>query len=132
MIRAVLDTNVWLSGLLWKGAPNSVLRRGTRGLFVVITSQSIIDEVAEKLVKKFRYPDIKTHRLIRFIERTSVMTQPSHRLDVVTRDPTDNKIIECAVAGKADYVVTGDRDLLDIQRYRSIEIITPSTFLKTL
>jgi len=55
---------------------------------------------------------------------------PSFRLRAIAEDPTDNKIIECAVAGEADYIVSGDRHVLDLLRYRNIAVVTPNNFLK--
>ena len=132
MIKAVVDTNVWLSGLLWKGAPYRVVQFGTRGTFVVLTSPGIIREVEEKLRDKFHFADDKVDRWLRLMQRRSLIIESTRKLNVVPRDPDDNMIVECAVDGRANYIVTGDKDLLVLERYEGVEIIKPAVFLKKL
>jgi len=62
----------------------------------------------------------------------SEIVVPKEKLHIVYKDPTDNKIVECAVAGNADYIVSGDKHLLDLKRYGGIDIISPARFLKLL
>jgi len=133
MIRAVLDTNVIISALFWSGNPSQILDKSFESKFILISSVTIIDEIERVLAEKFKLPiqDIAEFHGI-FINRFEIIDPQICIPSAVPRDPTDNKIIECAVDGKADYIVTGDKDLLVLKKYRDIEIITPAKFIKLL
>lgn len=132
MIRAVLDTNVYISSLFWKGAPHEVVKKGLGGAFLIIVSGPIMGEVREKLIDKFDFPLEHTYSFIEIIVVKFFFVEPNIKLSVVAADSADDKIIECAYVGKAHYVVTGDRHLLDIKEYGKIKIVTPREFLKIL
>lgn len=130
MIKAVLDTNVFISALFWKGSPYQVLKNGIEGEFVIVSSSEILAEVRERLLNKFEFPPEDTFSFIEIITVNSFIVDPLLNLNIVKVDPKDNKIIECAVAGKADYIVSGDKHLLDIKEYDKIKIISPKEFLE--
>jgi len=130
MIKAVLDTNVFISALFWKGAPYEIVRRGLGGAFVIVVSDAIIVEVKNTLVRKFNFPAHDAEAFSEIIIFNSMMIKPALRLDVVDIDPSDNKIFECAVAGGANYIVSGDKHILGFRRYRGIEVVTPNQFLR--
>jgi putative PIN family toxin of toxin-antitoxin system len=129
MIRAVLDTNIFISALFWKGSPHKIVRRGLAGEFVIIISQEIIAEITETLGQKFKLPSNEIETFIEVIVLGSETIRPSSRIHAIIEDPADNKIIECAIAGEANYVVSGDRHVLNLQRYRGVAIVTPRSFL---
>lgn len=132
MIRAVLDTNVFISSLFWRGAPYEIVKKGFAGAFVMITSKEILKEVEQTLTKKFQFPTEDTHAFLKIIALSARIVESKSRLAVVSADPDDNKIIECAVSGQADYIISGDKDLLDLKKYQQIGILPPAAFLKML
>lgn len=132
MIKAVLDANVFISALFWRGAPYRVVEQGLGGAFIMVTSPDIIQETGRTLIRKFDFPPEDTREFLKTIVLSSYVVSPTEKLRVVKADPDDDKIIECAIAGGASFVVSGDRHLLDLKKYRSIVMISPQGFLKWL
>ncbi len=128
MIRVVPDTNIIISSVFWRGNPYEVVRRGILGRCRLLTSAEILDEVAGKLRNKFQFPEEGIQELIDILMTYCHMIGATSKFDVV-RDKSDNKIVECAFDGKADYIVTGDSDLLDLKEFRRIKIVTAKEFL---
>ena len=131
MIRAVLDTNIIISSVFWKGNPHEVVRRGILGEYQLVASAELLDEVADKLRVKFKFPEESIQELVDILLTHCQIVEPTSKFDVV-RDKSDNKVIECAFDGKANYVVTGDPDLLDLKEFKSTKIITAKEFLEKI
>ena len=100
------------------------------GKINVFTSIEILQELDKVLRRDFEEPGEIVHRQISLIMDYATIVQSDVKLAVVKKDPDDNKILECAVSCNADYVVTGDRHLLDLKEYQRIKIITPKQFLE--
>jgi len=132
MIKAVLDVNILISALFWKGAPYKVVQKGLGSAFIMLVSLNILKETRNKLISKFQFPKNDTDDFLELITVNSEIIIPAIKLDVVKKDSSDDKIIECAVEGKAEYIVSGDRHLLDIKEYKGIRIMPPHEFLKLL
>lgn len=132
-MRAVLDTNVFISGIHWPGESEEVLRHWFLGRFELISSMPIIDEIIDTLMS-FEVPmnaeDISWWKSL-LVEK-SVIVSPKESVNVVTRDTEDNKFIEAALEGHAEYIVSLDKDLLDIGTYSGIKILKPNAFLGLL
>jgi len=131
MTRIVPDVNIIISALFWKGEPYKIISKGLKGEYVLLTSPAIIDELAGKLRSKFQFPEEKLEELINIMLTLFHVVNPATSLNVV-RDKSDNKIIECAVDGKADFIITGDADLLELKEFTGIRIITPREFFKRM
>jgi putative PIN family toxin of toxin-antitoxin system len=131
MTRAVPDTNIIISAIFWSGKPCEVVAGGLKGEYDMITSPEIIYEVSSKLRNKFQFPDDKIQEIMNIMFALFHLVNPTTKIDIV-RDKTDNKIIECAVDGKADFIITGDPDLLAIKEYKGIKIIKAEEFLKII
>jgi len=139
MRRAVLDTDVIVSGaLVPEGHPGQILQAWRDGRFLLIISEDIIEEVKDVLNRP-RIRDKYQHltqatigRLINLLRRQSVLVPGKLDLAVVKRDPDDDKVIIAAVEGRAEYIVTGDIDLTDLQSYQDIKIVRPAEFIKLL
>ena len=132
-MRAILDTNIFLSGIHWSGASNKVLREWFIGSFVSVSSPQINQELFIQL------RDFKIQMEIEEIEwwedivlEKSILVIPKRKVNVVKDDPDDNKFIEAALEGKADYIVTQDRHLLNIKEFEGIKMVTPKEFLRIL
>jgi putative PIN family toxin of toxin-antitoxin system len=132
MVRAVLDTNVFVSALFWKDAPYRILRKGFRGTFLILISPDILEEISRVLRRRFEFPSEDTNAFLEIIAVNAHIVIPTMKLRIVKKDPSDDKIIECAVVGGGQYIVTGDRHLLDLKKYQKVEIVTPQEFLKKL
>ncbi len=131
MIRVVVDTNIIISSIFWRGKPYKVIRRGIIGDYQLVTSLEILDEVVDKLRNKFQFPEEKIEDLINILFTYSHIVETTSKFDVV-RDKKDNKIIECAFDSKASYIVTGDPDLLILKEFRGIKIVKARKFLEEI
>ena|SRR3989344_4913739 len=131
MIRAVLDTNIIISSIFWKGKPYEVFRIGILGRYQILASSGILEEVMHKLRTKFHFPEEKILELKNILMAGCILIEAKSKFEAV-RDKNDNKIIECAFDSKADYIVTGDLDLLVLKEFNGIKIVTAEKFLKEL
>lgn len=131
-IKAVLDTNVIISAIFWRGSPYKVMKKALQKEFVFVTSTDILEEVSERLENKFNLPPEEIGRLMDILLSYSSLINPTTKVNAVKADEKDNMIVECAIDGKADVIVTGDRHLLDLEDYKSIKIISPTDFMKTI
>ncbi|PJB99643.1 MAG: putative toxin-antitoxin system toxin component, PIN family [Candidatus Nealsonbacteria bacterium CG_4_9_14_0_8_um_filter_35_12] len=129
MIKVVLDTNVFISALFWKGAPYEILKKVLEGAILNSISPQILKEIKEKLLYKFKLPPEKVREFLEIIIFNSQIVYPKKKLNVVKKDPSDNKVIECVLEAGASFVISGDKHLLEIKEYKGIKIITPNKFL---
>lgn len=137
-MRVVLDTNIVISHTLAPRGPIGVIfHHWITKTFDLVVSEALLEEYEDTL----RKPKIRAYHqqsnttiaaLIKRFRKIAIVVVPTETLTVVHDDPDDNKIIECAIAGEADYIVTGDAHLLDIQTYRGIQILSPALFLSVL
>lgn len=138
MIRAVLDTNVLVSGLLRRhpAAPSVQLLDAWRGGdFELVLSSEILAEVERTLGKPYfraRLSDDQIERALTLLRRRSHLVPVSVDVQSVATHPEDDLILATAISGPADYLVTGDRDILDLGNFRGIEIKSPRDFLNVL
>jgi putative PIN family toxin of toxin-antitoxin system len=127
-----LDTNVLVSALLFTGTASELVPLWQQGAITVLLSRGILEEYLRVLsYPKFQLSegDIKSlieEEVLPYVEVVS----PKRRLGVVKRDPSDDKFLECAMGGKAEVIISGDKDLLFLGRYRRIRIQSPAQFLE--
>lgn len=129
MIRIVADTNIYISALMFGGVPGTFLDLAFLESFTLIASPALLDELEKKLRLKFGVSSDDAAAIRAKLESVAWMVQPDQLLNVVQDDPDDNRVLECAWTGKADYVVSGDRHLLKIGSYEGIPIVTVRQFL---
>jgi len=129
-MRVVADTNIFISAFLFGGLPQIFLEMAMGGTFSLVTSHLILEELDEKLRTKFAVPDARRAAFIAKLSSHAEIVTTSVLLDVVPDDPDDNHILECAVEGKANCIVTGDRHLLRLNGYAGIPIVTVRNFLQ--
>jgi len=129
MIRVVFDTNVYISALMFGGLPGSLLDLGLLQSFLLVVSPALLDELDEKLQEKFEVAAEDAAIIREKLESIAEIVRPDMVLHVITEDPDDNRVLECAVRGMADYIVTGDRHLLKLGSYDAISIVTVRQFL---
>jgi putative PIN family toxin of toxin-antitoxin system len=134
-MRIVADTNVVISGLLWHGNERQVLNAARDNIIELCTSSDLLEELAEVLARpKFHERLLKRgvdlHLLVDGfgdLATTVVVTEVSSKQ--ISRDKDDDVVLECAMAGECEAIVTGDSDLLDLKEYKGIRIIRTVAFL---
>lgn len=132
-MRVVLDSNVVVSALAHpRGRVSPLLRAAQERRYQLLVSPAIISEVAETLRDDFLWEDSHIIRRLKRITKRSEIIVPRIVLAVIKDDPDDDRILECAVTGKADVIVSGDRHLLRLKSYEGIPIVRPVDFLRTL
>jgi putative PIN family toxin of toxin-antitoxin system len=132
-MRVVLDANVYISALLVGRGCEEILTLGRTGVIQVLSSPEIIDEVASVMRRKFHWSPVDIRP---FLDEARDLCRmiPFDPAEVeFPADPADAKILACAVAGKADVIVTGDKKhLLPLKRYQGIPIVSPAEFLEQI
>jgi putative PIN family toxin of toxin-antitoxin system len=130
-VRVVLDTNVYIWAILFGGNCEEILRLANLGSFEVLLSKDILLEIESVLRYKFNWTNKQVSTTISYLKGITTKIIPDIPLDIIHDDPSDNRVIECALTGKAHYIVTGDRNhLLPIKKYKSIRILSPAAFLR--
>jgi putative PIN family toxin of toxin-antitoxin system len=129
-LKVVLDTNVYISAILFGGNCEEILKLAAQKLFEVVASKGIIDEIKSVLKEKFYWTDKQITEVVKYIREIATVINPEIPLSIIKEDPADNKIIECAVSLNATYIVTGDKHLLSIKEYEGIKIVSPVEFLR--
>ena len=139
MLRAVLDANVVVSALLRpEGPPGRILDRVSRGAGVrAVVSPAILDEYRRSLAypKVRRYLRLPTAEVSTWVDALALLADivPGRRaVAVVAADPDDDKYLSAALEGRAPFVVSGDRHLLDVGAHEGVRIVTPRVFLDLL
>lgn len=133
-MQVVLDTNVWLSAILWGGLPDLILQQIETGKLQAIVSEEILTELARtlerpKLQKRLQQLGLEDNAVMLAV-RQKVTIVPTIRIQVPDlRDPKDEIILAAAVAGNADAIITGDEDLLVLVKVQGIPILSPRDFL---
>ena len=134
-MKVVLDTNILVSATFWTGDSFRVLALADERKIRNISSKEIIKEYykavfSEEIIDKTQKMNLSIIKSSYRIIGNSQIIEPSIKLDVVKEDPDDNKILECAKDGKAEFIITKDNHLLKLKQFESIKIITPEDFLK--
>jgi len=133
LIKVVLDTNIFVSGILnSKGAPSQVLKAWQENKFVLTTSKPIIKEIKQVLNSAKIQEFLIKHKVVKedlndffsTLSFNALVVKPSFKLDIIKEDPADNKFLECALMVKAEYIVSGDKHLLKLKMYENIKIIS--------
>ena len=131
-MKAVIDTNVFISGIFWKGESYNVLCSWRERKFDIIVSHEILLELIKVLRDfKIKMPEDNIRKWIELIVYNSLLVCPKERVNIIKEDPQDNKFIEAALEG-GDYIISQDKHLLRIKEFKGIKIITPKDFNKIL
>lgn len=128
-VKVVLDTNIYLSGIIFGGNSRHILDLVIEKRIAVFISPVILLEISQKLERKFGWNKEQVITAIKIVSKTAFLVYPNQKLHVVKADKNDNKIIEAAVESGANFIITGDKHLLQIKKYQEIKIISPSQFL---
>ena len=133
-MRAVVDTNILIRALIKPlGTVGPIIRRLRDGDYALVYSAPLLDELIEKLAlprirEKYRLAEPDLEALVALITLRGELVMPERKVKVC-RDPEDDMLIEAALTGGAEYVVTGDEDLLTLKRFETVRFVTPRRFL---
>lgn len=130
-VKVVLDTNIFISALVYGGVPEKVLRMILTKELQVVISPVLQAELTDIITKKFPLSLADMYLLKEEMEKSFIIVNPHMDLDVV-RDNDDNRVLEAAVEGDCEFIITGDQDLLELRKYKNIKIVTPAEFLKLI
>jgi|ERR1700680_1324326 len=135
--RVVLDTNVYISGLVFGDIPAKLLELAVGAAFILCVSPALREEVVQTLMEKFQWTDQQIELGCGPLWQVAVQVKPAVSLAVIAADPDDDRILECALAGEADIIVTGDDHLVNLNPappppVSNFRILTPRQFLDVL
>ena len=132
-MRVVFDTNIFVSVFIKpSGITALVLAMARQGAFQSLVSSAITDELRGVLLHKLKFERDRIENSITILSEYSANIKPAQTLNIVNDDPTDNRILECAVEGNADAIVSEDRHLLALKSFRGIPIITVREFIRLI
>lgn len=129
-MRAILDTNVFISGIFFSGPPSQILKAWANKKFQLVLSQPKLDEyqrVSEELSSKFSSIDIS--QILDFVMIHELFVDTRDISITVCDDPDDDKFIECALAGKCEIIISGNKHLLKLSKYRGVAILALRDFV---
>ena len=130
-MRAILDTNVFVSGIFWEGNfCSQIIDKWRNKEFELVSSIEILDELVKTLKDfKIQMPDEMIEEWRNLIIENSIIVEPTTKLDVIKEDPDDNKFLEAGVTGKANFIISQDNHLLKLKEYQGIKIVSPEEAL---
>jgi len=129
-LKVVLDTNIYISAILFGGDPERIRKLSKEKELEILISEAIIAEIAEVLRKKFNWKSWQISQIIDEIRESATLVIPNQTLSITKGDEDDNRILECAVEGKVQYIVSGDKQhLLPLKEYQGVKILSPAEFL---
>ncbi len=134
-LKAVIDTNLFVSGLFSKNTVSATLQDHWINLdFILVTSIDIIKEVNRvlyypRIQQRFTPDKQNIKRFFRLVFRKAIITKDQYKTDRITNDPTDNKFLACALEGQAGYILSRDPHLRNLKHYQGIQIIDATTFI---
>ena len=131
-IKVVIDTNVLISSL-WGGKPQRIIEIWDKNEIFVLVSQQILDEYFDVLNRfDLTEEDIEDITILFANPNKTILLEPGIKLNVIETDVDDNKFLECAKSGNADYIISGDRHILEIEAFENIKIVTVTKFLEII
>jgi len=133
-MRVVIDTNILISATFWAGKPKQLLNAVRRGEVSFLTSEILLEELEEVLTaedKPFKLKKEEAGRVVDHLRKLAEVVSIESAVSVC-RDDKDNCVLECARDGEANYVVTGDSDLLDLEPFEGVKIVKVADFLEVI
>lgn len=130
-MRVVIDTNVLISATFWTGKPKQLLNKVRQGEVTFLTSMILLDELKEILMredKPFKLSAEEAERIVTAMRDLAEVVQ-THSQVISCADEKDNRVLECAVDGAADCIITGDLHLLELRSFKGMRIVTVAEFL---
>ena len=131
MHKVVVDTNVFISGILFGGNPQKIIEAWLNQKYIFCLSPQLKAEILNKLQEKFLLPDQKLQDVEKALDINTEKYIPKKKV-FVCKDPQDNFLLELAQEIEADYLISGDKLVLELEHYGKTKIISPKNFLKLL
>jgi uncharacterized protein len=136
-MRTVPDTNIVVSGLLWRGNPRRVLDAARDGIIEIFTSPVLLEELKdvlsrEKFAKRLEAANVTVQELVEGYAALATVIDAAPIEPVVIRDPDDDAVLACAIAAEAEIIASGDDDLLSLKEHRNIRVLTATELLEEL
>jgi len=130
-MKIVLDSNIFVSSFYWAGNPRKVFERVTNGFDELYITDEILKEIISVMSgNKFNTDVDEVNEYAKIIESFSIKISSKNIIKNISRDEKDNKILQCGADGNADFIITGDKDLLVLKEYESIKIVKPNEYLE--
>ena len=127
-VKVVLDTNILVSSLIFGQKPQQIENLILEKNVIGITSSILLAELADVLTKKFHFNEFRLKQTEKKIEKNFIFVQPTSIIKIL-RDDADNRILEAAVEGRCQYIITGDKELLSLGAFKGIKIVRVAEFL---
>jgi len=132
-VAVAADTNVIVSALLWEGNESKIIGLVEEGKIKLLTSVTLLNELKKVLMyKRFGLDEKTVDDNVKYILTISEIISPKRSLRVIREDPADDKVLECALEGKARYIASGDKHLLRLKEFRGIKVIRAKELLNIL
>lgn len=128
-VKAVLDTNILVSAIVFGGKPEKIFQYALKKDISVVTSPYLMVELNETLIKKFSFSTQRILQIEKKIKQIFLIVNPNIEIHVL-KDEDDSRVLEAAIEGRCSYIITGDKELLELKSFKNIEIITASNFLE--
>ena len=127
-VKVVLDTNILVSSLIFGQKPQQIENLILEKNVIGITSSILLAELADVLTKKFHFNEFRLKQTEKKIEKNFIFVQPTSIIKIL-KDDSDNRVLEAAVEGKCQYIITGDKELLNLGKFKGIKIVKVAEFL---
>jgi len=136
-MRVTLDTNVLISGTFWNGPSFEIVRKVSLNEIELVATKETIAEYnkiinSEEIMDKSKEKDLMVNDAVLEILEHSNLVDPKRKFDLIKDDPDDNKLLECAFEGKAEFIISKDKHLLKIKEFEGIKIVSPEQFLSLI
>ncbi|MBF8249440.1 MAG: hypothetical protein HW400_41 [Candidatus Levybacteria bacterium] len=131
MHKVVVDTNVFISGILYGGNPQAIIEAWLNKEYTFCLSPQLKAEIIDKLQNKFSIPTRNLQNIEEALNTRTAKYIPKKKL-FICKDPTDNFLLELALKAQADYLISGDKLVLELKKYDKIKILSPKDFLRLL
>jgi len=129
--KIVLDTNVIVSAFGWKGVPHEIFQKCIESHFQLFISPPLLSEIKRVLsYHKFHFNQDEIDEFLSIIIEVAEIVEPEIIINLILHDPSDNRVLECAITADCEYIISGDRHLLKIKEFETIKILSPDQFKK--
>ncbi|PTD93813.1 putative toxin-antitoxin system toxin component, PIN family [archaeon SCG-AAA382B04] len=132
-VRVVLDSNVLISALGWDGKPKDCFDLMLNDEIISFISPDLLEEFSKVMdYPKFGFTKEEKEKFLEIFLEKALIVKPENQIEVLKEDKSDNRVLECALDAKVDFIVSGDSHLLDLEEFRGIEILNVSQFLERM
>ena len=128
----VLDANVFISAIFWEGKSYTLVKKAISQDIIVFISNYIIEEIRRVLARDFNLEKQEVDDILNALLYFTHLIEPKESVTFIKDDPKDDKILDCAIACNAEFIVSQDNHLLNLKNFKNIKIVSPEEFLKTL